>query len=74
MGRKSNRHTTWCKMVDTEDAADGCRRKANVATMKEDMCIPCWQKKHAKSLNKRKNMWSFEGSKKRLMEIPIDDW
>lgn len=73
-GRKSRRATTWCKLFDTEEAADGCRKKANTKTLKDGMCIPCWQKKNAKALNHTKNILSFEGSKKILMELDVDEW
>jgi len=72
--RKSRRRTSYCSFFDTENAADKCRKKPNDATKREGLCIPCWQKKNAKLLNQRHNMWSREGLKKRLMVIPIQEW
>jgi len=72
--RKSRRRTSYCAAYGREGQAEKCRKKPNDATKREGLCIPCWQKKNAKTLNQRQNVWSFEGSKKKLMRLPIDDW
>lgn len=71
--RKSRRKTSYCSMFDTENQAKGCRKRPNAATMRDGMCIPCWQKKNARMLNFTRNVWSFEGSKKEFMESDFID-
>lgn len=73
-GRKSRRKTRFCDAFETEQAADKCGRKVNEATMRDGLCRACWQKANAKMLNHRRNVWSFEGSKKKLMLLPISQW
>lgn len=69
--RKSRYSATSCDY----GIADKCRGFVNFNTMKEpNMCHPCWQKKHAKKLNQRHNFWSREGSKRKMMQMPIELW
>jgi hypothetical protein len=69
--RKSRYHPGPCNY----QIADGCKGFVNTKTAREEnMCHACWQKKHAKRLNQRHNFWSFEGSKKKMMRIPIRLW
>ena len=69
--RKSRYRTVQC----VHGMAPNCAGYVNANTMKEpNMCNACWQSKHAKQLNSQRNIWSFEGSKRKLMELPISRW
>ena len=71
MGKKSRYSAVACNY----GIATKCKGFVNSATMKEpNMCRPCWQSKHAASLNAVKNRWSVRGLKKKLMKIPIRKW
>ena len=72
MGKRKSRYSpAQCNYRE----ADGCKGFVNSKTARApNMCMACWQKRNAKSLNQRRNVWSFEGSKKRLMRLPVSKW
>jgi len=72
MGKRKSRYKA---VACNYRIAKGCKGFVNSATMKEpNMCHACWQKKHAKELNKRKDFWSQKGSKRKMMKVPVELW
>lgn len=74
MGKhKSRRSNGYCGVTE-ENRAKGCRRRTNVATMRDGLCIPCWQRANAKFLNKKRGVSVPKKLERKLLKLPISEW